>query len=139
MESTDRQNAIVLIRAKDQLDPNGSVVQSGMNLADAVLRSLGSARSVEVTLEELQGASSSYFNVFLRRIQENCGLDAFTAHVKLQFASDVQRRVFERSWDTLRRGPRDSGPNGPVDTTPPSGRGFVRRLAARLRFWQQAR
>ena len=97
---------IVPIMAKDHFDPDGSVVHSGMRLADAVLAAIETGASVEVDLREVRGAGSSYFNIFLRRIDEALGLTAMDLHIRFRFASKVQEMVFQRSLDSMRRGPR---------------------------------
>lgn len=87
----------VRIVATDYVDPDGSVVKSGLRLADAVLCALGEAESVIVSLAGLRGASSSYFNVFLRRIYEAAGRDVLDSGITLEFASALQREIYDRS------------------------------------------
>lgn len=92
------------ISATDCLDPDGSVVRSGVAVADAALKALEENDVVIVSLQGLKGASSSYFNVFLRRIEEGCGLSEIGEHIQLEFDSKIQKMVFERSLAS--RGPR---------------------------------
>lgn len=99
-----------LVNATDHLDPGGSVVRSGIALADAVLEALEQSGAVNVSLRGLKGASSSYFNVFLRRIEEGCGLAEIGSRIRLEFGSKIQEMVFERS--LLSRGPRKPPPHG---------------------------
>ena len=98
-EPTERQ-----VVATEHLDPGGSVVRSGIALADATLRALEEGDIVRISLKGLKGASSSYFNVFLRRIEEECGLEEIGRHILLEFGSGVQEMVFQRSLQS--RGPR---------------------------------
>lgn len=103
-------NKIVRIYAREHVDPEGSVVRSGMALAEAVLSAVESAAGahVEVDLAGIKGASSSYFNVFLRRIDEGCGLAVFDDRIKLRFGSNVQQLVYSRSFESMRRGVTNS-------------------------------
>ena len=128
-------NRAVQIRATDYVNPDGSVVHSGMALADAVLSALEHADVVEVMFAGIKGASSSYFNVFLRRIEEGCGLAAFDRHIHMQFASKIQQMVFSRSLESIRR----ATPNQPLDgDLSLDGESKVKsRLAAILTFWKR--
>lgn len=127
------------VAARDHIDPDGSVVRSGMALADAVLQALETGRVVEVSLDGLRGASSSYFNVFLRRIDEACGVAELGEHIQMLFASKVQEMVYLRSLDSVRRGAKKS----PVD--PPTGpqerrqEGPSGNWKSRLAFWKRSR
>lgn len=112
--ASDPPDKATHIEATDHLDPDGSVVRSGVALADAVVRALNEAGSVTISLKGLKGASSSYFNVFLRRIEEACGLAEIGRHIHLTFESNVQRMVFERSFES--RGPR-MPPGGGASST----------------------
>jgi len=116
------------IRATDHLDADGSVVRSGVALADAALKALETSEVVIVSLKGLKGASSSYFNVFLRRIEEGCGLTEIREHIQLEFGSKIQEMVFERSLAS--RGPRMPAPSGTVGRAqhPQGSRGFWKRL-----------
>lgn len=98
------------IAASDHLDPDGSVVKSGFMLADAAVKAIEEHGRVRISLKGLKGAPSSYFNVFLSRIEEQCGLAEIGDHVLLEFGSKVQEMVFRRSFESRRRGPhRPSG------------------------------
>lgn len=92
------------LMATDHLDPDGSVVRSGVALADAAIRALEKGGSVSISLRGLKGASSSYFNVFLRRIEEACGLGEIGRDIHLEFDSSVQEMIYQRSFES--RGPR---------------------------------
>jgi len=94
----------IRIRAIDQMDAEGSLVRSGMKLAESVLGHLESGDQVEINLEGVKGASSSYFNVFLRRIEEGCGIGVFERQCKMVFSSNIQRMVYERSYESLKKG-----------------------------------
>jgi|GEM_PF-910141 len=96
----------VQILAVDHLDQDQSVVRSGIALAEIVLNTLESNQAVIVSFDGLKGASSSYFNVFLRRIQEGCGLAELGRHIEVSFSSEIQKMVYERSLDAITSGPR---------------------------------
>lgn len=102
--ATDLSENPALIAATDHLDPSGSVVKSGVALAEAALRALERAGTVRISLKGVKGASSSYFNVFLRRIEEGCGLAEIGEHIQLEFGSRIQEMVFQRSLES--RAPR---------------------------------
>ena len=104
MMASDPSESTVCVLATEHLDPDGSVVKSGIALADVTLRTLEQSGTVRISLKGLKGASSSYFNVFLRRIEEECGVAEIGRHIKLEFGSKVQEMVFQRSFDS--RGPR---------------------------------
>lgn len=118
-----------VIRAVDHLDADESVVRSGLALADAVIKSLESQDSVIVSFDGLKGASSSYFNVFLRRIQEGCGVVELGEHIQLEFGSKIQRMIYDRSLEALEKGPRR--PSQPSATEEPAD------PPARLPFWKR--
>jgi hypothetical protein len=92
------------ICAIDHQASDGSVVHSGVDFADAVLDALNQYSFMEASLVGLKGASSSYFNVFLRRIDEGCGLDVFQHNVTVSFDSNVQKMMYERSLESMKRG-----------------------------------
>lgn len=99
-------DAPVRLEALDHVDSEGSVVRSGMLFADAVLRKLDAGQVVTASFKGLRGASSSYFNVFLRRIEEACGLAEIHQHIVVEFGTSVQKMVFDRSFDAMRKGVR---------------------------------
>jgi hypothetical protein len=121
-------NRTIKVLATDYLDPDGSVVRSGVAVADAALKALEEHDAVVVSLEGLKGAASSYFNVFLRRIEEGCGLAEIGEHIRLEFDSKIQEMVFERSLAS--RGPRMPGGQAAAGKTQrlEKGRGLWRRL-----------
>jgi len=106
MGTENREEANVVVVARDHFDPSGSVVHSGMMLAEAVLALIETGASVEVDLRDVRGVGSSYFNVFLRRVDEALGLAALHHYIRFRFASRIQEMVFERSLDAMKRGPR---------------------------------
>lgn len=95
-----------VIQAVDHLAPDESIVRSGIALADAVLHALEDRQKVAVSFKGIKGASSTYFNVFLRRIQEGYGLKALDEQIQLEFGSNVQRMIYDRSLQAIERGPR---------------------------------
>ncbi|MFH1108855.1 MAG: hypothetical protein V1790_06635 [Planctomycetota bacterium] len=108
MDLASSDSRIVHVYAREHVDSAGSVVRSGMALAEAVLDALESGAFVEVDMAGIKGASSSYFNVFLRRVDEGCGLAVFDDRIKLRFGSNVQQIVYSRSFESLRRGVTNS-------------------------------
>ena len=117
------------LKAIDLLDGDGSVVKSAIKLADAVIAALNSRRLVEVSFSGLKGASSSYFNVFLRRINEACGLQQFQQHVKLQFGSPVQKMMYDSSLRALSRGTPKAGDGAEaIEVAPKVPKSWWKRL-----------
>jgi hypothetical protein len=103
-ELRDSQQAS--LTAIDYLDANGSVVQSGANLADAVLNLLRSGTPVLVNLADLRAVSSSYFNIFLQRVADAVGLSAIGSTIQLQFGTPLQKRVYDRSFAAVAQNER---------------------------------
>lgn len=102
--ASDPSESTMCILATEHLDPAGSGVKSGIALADVTLPTLEQGGTVWISLKGLRGASSSCFNVLLRRIEEERGLAEIGRHIKLEFGSKVQEMVFQRSFDS--RGPQ---------------------------------
>jgi len=133
LDATDRKQTLL---ATDYLDSEGSAVNSAIALANAVVDALNTdVDVVEVSLVGLKGAASSYFNVFLRRVDEACGLDGALEHVRMRFGSRVQEMMYRASMDALKRGirQRDDGPTPePAEAVPPK-RSWLVRLFRRNR------
>lgn len=124
------------IQAIDYQSDDGSVVHSGVQFADAVLSALNQSDCVQADLTGLKGASSSYFNVFLRRVDEGCGIANFKEAVKLNFDSNIQRMMFERSFDNMKRGVHRSTSGivtSPVPLENSEDTSVWKKLIARLR------
>ena len=92
------------IEAKQCLDPRGGIVASASLLADAVVRRLAEGNVVEIDLTTVRGLSSSYFNVLLQRVLPVTGIDHFADRIKLRYDSAAQELVFNRSFESARRG-----------------------------------
>ena len=118
------------IRAVDHLASDESVVRSGVALADAVITALENQDFVTISFAGLKGASSSYFNVFLRRIQEGSGVAELGNHIRLEFGSNVQKMIYERSLEALGKGPKrpPKEPETNEIADPPPRLSFLRRL-----------
>jgi hypothetical protein len=97
------KNNVTIIAAQEYIDAGGSVVRSGIMLADAVLQVVESGRIADIDFQGLKGASSSYFNVLLRRIEEGCGLPALDEQVRFTFSSKIQKMIYERSLESIKR------------------------------------
>lgn len=94
------------VAAIDCMDAQGSIVDSGMLLADTVINAMKTHSIVVIDLNGLRGASSSYFNVFLGRLQEACGLGCLERDISIEFANDVQKMTFDRSLEAIQAGQR---------------------------------
>lgn len=84
------------IVAKDHLDSNGLIVESGRLLAQETIRELASCEPVRIDLHGMPGIASSYFNVFLSQLQDELGPPSLDL-VSFDFVSPLQRQVFDRS------------------------------------------
>lgn len=138
MEIAPSDNKSVHVYALEHVDSEGSVVRSGMALAEAVLHALESGAPVEVDLKGIKGAASSYFNVFLRRIDEGCGLAVFKDRIRLRFASRVQELVYARSYESMKRGALESNATSNSSATPAGRSGIARLWAQVLGFFRRS-
>ena len=84
------------VQALDHVDPTGSVVGSGDELATKVIKILRDVGSARVSFSNMHFVSSSYFNIFVRRILEECGAEGLDSLV-FEFASPLQEQLFDRS------------------------------------------
>lgn len=89
------------IHARDYRDPDDVIVASGQLLAGRVIELLRKEPRVRVHLRNMPGLSSSYFNIFIKRIAEEVGPDA-PDRVEFDFASPLQANVYARSLDAFR-------------------------------------
>lgn len=135
MSEENNQLPVVRLEAIEHLDAEGSVVRSGMIFADAVLKALDAGSEVVASFGGLKGASSSYFNVFLRRIEEACGLAEIDSHIKLDFGSPVQKMIFGRSFEAMRKGARSPTVAQHVETNAASGVNESEGLWKRITNW----
>lgn len=95
--------ARLVVRGLDHVDPGGSIVGSGLVLAEAIITAIDVSGRVEVDLTDIKGASSSYFNVLLLRLQEAGQLGALEKRVAFRFGSDIQDQVYRKSLAALQR------------------------------------
>lgn len=93
----------MVIQAKDHLHPQGLIVESASILADALIGPLQEGMDVEVSFAGIKGASSSYFNVLLGRLADVFGIDVIDRQIRFQFDSEVQKQVFGRSLESLKK------------------------------------
>jgi len=95
----------VIIQAKDFVDPRGLILESAERLANEVAARLKGGSDIEISLSELKGASSSYFNVLLLRLIEVFGANEIRNRVTFQFRTIAQQQVFQRSLDSIAKSP----------------------------------
>ena len=113
------------------------MVKSGASIAEAAIEALKAPGIVSVAFDGLKGATSSYFNEFLRRIDQWCGRPELSERLQFTFDSKVQKMVFDRSLDALARRPHKPSPVGSKadsneDTSQQSSGSFLSRLRNRL-------
>lgn len=85
------------IYARDYIDPNGLIVQSGELLGRRTVDALKSGQTARIHLAGLSGISSSYFNIFLRTVCESLGPEAL-GRIDVVFVSTLQEQVYNRSF-----------------------------------------
>jgi hypothetical protein len=88
--------------AKDFLDPQGVVLRSADNVADAVIASLGENDRVSIAMNGMPAVSSSFFNVILRRVLDALGPAALD-RLHMATPSAVLRQIFDRSLLAMRQ------------------------------------
>jgi STAS-like domain of unknown function (DUF4325) len=91
----------VVLEAKEFLDPQGLIVESASLLSKAVISHLAQGQDVTISLSQVRGISSSYFNIILGDVVAGFGADVIGRRVIFQFDSEPQRQVFQRSLDSL--------------------------------------
>lgn len=89
------------VLAKDHLDPQGVIVRSADLVANAIISKLKGDDLVELELNGLPGVSSSYYNLALRRIVAEVGVEGLD-RIRVRFASKLQQTIFERSMIAIR-------------------------------------
>ncbi len=63
------------------------------------MANLNDGNDIEVVLAGIRGIPSSYFNVILLRLLDDFGVEQVKNRVTFRFDTDVQRMVFQRSFD----------------------------------------
>ena len=96
-----------MIAATIQIDFNGSCfidsqnrpVESARMLADAAVEAVRSGVLVTMDFRALPSVSSSYFNMLLSRIADECGTMPFSQNrIVFRFSSGAQKVIFDRSY-----------------------------------------
>lgn len=103
-----RQNTVfgdmIAIDAHQYVEPSRDVVESAELVADNVVSALDASNDVVVvSLRGLRGVPSSFFNVILGRIRASFGVDAIRTRFRVTDASDLQLRVYQRSFEAFLR------------------------------------
>lgn len=91
----------VSISALDFLNPQDTVVQSAEMLAARVVERAGQASQITISFVGLRGASSSYFNVLLKNLNDTIGKADLLTKIRYRFDTSAQRMVFGRSWQGI--------------------------------------
>jgi tRNA A37 N6-isopentenylltransferase MiaA len=92
------------LRAIDHLRPDMDVVASAEQFSAAIERRLAAgADDLVLVFVGLPGGSSSYFNLLIRRLDRVPGGTAIVEDERrLEFGTDRQRELFERSREAVR-------------------------------------
>lgn len=94
---------MVVVQLKAADFAQDSIVESGVALANEIVRKLREGEQITVSFEGLRGLSSSYFNPVLLAIKANLGLDVIGQRLNFDFSSSAQQAVFNRSMDAVRK------------------------------------
>jgi hypothetical protein len=95
---------MVTVSANAFRDPQDRIVASASRLADEVVRLLPLQDVMEIDLSGMRGVTSSYYNVLLHRVLEVISAADFTRRVRIRFDSPAQEFVFNRSFESAKRG-----------------------------------
>lgn len=102
----------VVIHAQEHYDIDQDVRHLGITLSNLVIQALQSdSKSVIiVSFKGVRGAASSYFNIFLHKVAEWCGVQALadSTRLKFDFDSEPQRLMFHRSLRAVQQSKRAS-------------------------------
>lgn len=101
-----------MVEAREFIDGSGGIVESAMRLADAILPRLKEGARVSVSMAGMHGVSSSYFNVLLKRVMDECGPDAVRRRVHLRFNTKAQEGLYWRSREALLPAPEEPTQRG---------------------------
>lgn len=85
------------IDAKKVIGDAPSVVDAAKRVGHASIAALEQGGEVNVSLQELNGLSSSFFNVLFLLVMDKLGADVLRNHFHLTFASTIQRDTADRS------------------------------------------
>ena len=80
----------------------GSIVQSGIALANEIVGKLRAGEEITVSFAGMRGLSSSYFNPVLKAVKASLGLDVIGQRLIFDFVSGAQQAVFNRSLDAVK-------------------------------------
>lgn len=94
--STDNQ---ITLSAMDYASNGRPGLDTAARLADAVVDALvtDADASVVVSVRDLRGVSSSFYNLFFQIIHDRLGPDAVRNRVSFDSDSTVQRSIIQRS------------------------------------------
>ena len=92
-----------VLNASEYIASNQELVASALLLADAIVSTLQNSVRVVVELKNLRSVSSSYFNVLLTSVAEQCGVASLRSRLLFKFSSTAQQEIFQRSFDAVLR------------------------------------
>jgi hypothetical protein len=85
------------IKATDYVDPSESVVDCANRIATAVASRLQAGENVVVSVHDLRGVSSSFFNVILTRVTRTLGPQWTEERFAVDCETKTQRTIYLRS------------------------------------------
>lgn len=93
------------LRAVDYVDSSGSIVQSALAFAKAIVAQLGLGEVLAVDFAGLKGLPSSYFNPILQAVKSCSGLAVIGDQLRFTFDSPAQEQVFNRCLQAVQAEP----------------------------------
>jgi len=94
-----------IIDARSFMGPESGIVESAELLSRKLLEVLQGSHDVQVDFTALEGASSSYFNLIVRRLAGDArGREMLHRADAFKFRSAFSRSVFERSLKAVQDG-----------------------------------
>jgi hypothetical protein len=89
------------VHAADTFDPSLSFVVNGERLGAVIIAKIREAGAVRVEFNGLRGLTSSFFNAALLPVGEALGPDTLRTKLAVEFTSQLQQGVYERSRDAV--------------------------------------
>lgn len=92
-----------VINAKDFIDEKKPVIDSATKVGDQAASVLRAGGSVVVSVQDVRGVSSSFFNVILSRVATVLHNDFDDGRFEVQTGNKTQALIYQRSLDAVKR------------------------------------
>lgn len=91
-----------VINAKDFIDEKKPVVDAAAQVGDSAAAVLRAGGSVVVSVEDVRGVSSTFFNVILSRVAPVLRNDFGDGRFEVQTGNKTQALIYQRSLDAIK-------------------------------------